>query len=197
VQPRPCSVWSTGLSGVHRTVSGAPGRLGANWPLSGFRRRRTAKIHRTVRCAPDCPVSQRSARANGRPRNMRGTRGEANGRKMSPDCPVCTGHVRCANCARSSNGRQRSEAPVMETNRAPDSVRCAPDCPVPPSTEGQDSLPDLLSTAPSCLGAIKGAPRRMEEIYKQPLSILDHPHSVFAHLFVTLSVSSSVLVRTL
>ena len=24
-------------------------------------RRRTAKIHRTVRCAPDCPVSQRSA----------------------------------------------------------------------------------------------------------------------------------------
>jgi hypothetical protein len=27
-------------------------------PLSGLRRRRTAKIHRTVRCAPDCPVSQ-------------------------------------------------------------------------------------------------------------------------------------------
>jgi hypothetical protein len=34
----------------------------------------------------------------------------------------------------------------------------------------------LLSTAPSCLGAIKGAPRHMEERYKQPLSILDHPH---------------------
>jgi hypothetical protein len=30
-------------------------------PLSGIRRRRSAKIHRTVRCAPDCPVSQRSA----------------------------------------------------------------------------------------------------------------------------------------
>jgi hypothetical protein len=30
-------------------------------PLSGNRRRRTAKIHRTVWCAPDCPVSQRSA----------------------------------------------------------------------------------------------------------------------------------------
>jgi hypothetical protein len=30
-------------------------------PFSGLRRRRTAKIHRTVRCAPDCPVSQRSA----------------------------------------------------------------------------------------------------------------------------------------
>jgi hypothetical protein len=52
---------STGLSG------GAPdsvrcARLArAKWPLSGIHRRRTAKIHRTVRCAPDCPVSQRSA----------------------------------------------------------------------------------------------------------------------------------------
>jgi hypothetical protein len=51
----------TGLSG------GAPdsvrcARLAlANWPLSGNRRRRTTKIHRTVRCAPDCPVSQQSA----------------------------------------------------------------------------------------------------------------------------------------
>jgi hypothetical protein len=52
---------STGLSG------GAPdsvrcARLArANWPLSGIHRRRTTIIHRTVRCAPDCPVSQRSA----------------------------------------------------------------------------------------------------------------------------------------
>jgi hypothetical protein len=60
-QPRLCSVWSTGLSG------GAPdsvrcARLAlANRLLSGFHRRRTAIIHRTVLCAPDCPVSQRSA----------------------------------------------------------------------------------------------------------------------------------------
>jgi hypothetical protein len=59
-QPRLCSVWDTGLSG------GAPdsvrcARLArANWPLSGIYRRRTAIIHWTVRCAPDCPVSQRS-----------------------------------------------------------------------------------------------------------------------------------------
>jgi hypothetical protein len=55
------SVWNTGLSG------GAPDSV---WcarlprpkrPFSGIHRRRTAKIHRTVRCAPDCPVSQRSA----------------------------------------------------------------------------------------------------------------------------------------
>ena len=101
------SVWGTGLSG------GAPDSVRCarlprpKWPLSGIRRRRTAKIHRTVRCAPDCPVSQRSARANGRPRNPRGARGRANGRKTAPDWPGCTGHVRCANSARSANGRLR------------------------------------------------------------------------------------------
>jgi hypothetical protein len=53
---------------VHRTVSGgAPdnvrcARLArAKWPLSGIHRRRTTIIHRTVRCAPDYPVSQQSA----------------------------------------------------------------------------------------------------------------------------------------
>ena len=101
------SVWGTGLSG------GAPDSVRcarlprAKWPLSGIRRRRTAKIHRTVRCAPDCPVSQRSTRANGRPRILRATRGQANGRKGAPDCPVCTGHVRCANGSKSANGRLR------------------------------------------------------------------------------------------
>jgi hypothetical protein len=117
------SVWGTGLSG------GAPdsvrcARLArANWPLSGIDRRHTAKIHRTVRCAPDCPVctglsgEPTVGRANGRPRNLRATRGRANGRKGAPDmsgaptdprsatvgcailgrrsgtgqCPVCTG----------------------------------------------------------------------------------------------------------
>ena len=55
------SVWGTGLSG------GAPDSVRCarlprpKTPLSGICRRRTAKIHRTVRCAPDCPVSQRSA----------------------------------------------------------------------------------------------------------------------------------------
>jgi hypothetical protein len=46
-----CSVWE------HRTVRLAR----AKWPLSGIHRRRTTIIHRTVRCAPDCPVSHQSA----------------------------------------------------------------------------------------------------------------------------------------
>jgi hypothetical protein len=54
---------------------------------------------------------------------------------------------------------------------------------VRPMTEGKISLPELLSTAPSCLGAIKGTPRRMEENIKHPLSIIDHSHFILAHLF--------------
>jgi hypothetical protein len=62
------------------------------------------------------------------------------------------------------------------------------------STEGKICFPGLLSTAPSCLGAIKGTPRRMEEYTKHTLSILDHSHSDFAHSFDILSDLSSVLV---
>jgi hypothetical protein len=73
----------------------------------------------------------------------------------------------------------------------------APDCPVRHPTEGKNCLPGLLSTAPSCLGAIKGTPRRMEENTKHTLSILGHSHSVFAHSIGILSDLSSVLVVNL
>jgi hypothetical protein len=59
----------------------------------------------------------------------------------------------------------------------------APDCPVRQATEGKISLPGMLATAPSCLGAIKGTPRRMEEDTKHSLSILDRSHFILAHLF--------------
>jgi hypothetical protein len=54
----------------------------------------------------------------------------------------------------------------------------------------------MLSTAPRCLGAIKGTPRRMEEHTKQPWSIVDHSHFILAHLFDIRSDLSFVLVRT-
>jgi hypothetical protein len=72
-----------------------------------------------------------------------------------------------------------------------------PDCPVRHPTEGKICLPGLLSTAPSCLGAIKGTPRRMKENTKHTLSTLDHSHSVLAHLIGILSDLSSVLVVNL
>ena len=160
------SVWGTGLSG------GAPDSVRCarlprpKRPLSGFSPATSAKIHRTVRCAPDCPVSQRSAGPTvGRAIGARHVAEPTVGRRhrtvrCAPDCPVCTG-------LSGAPDLQRSVAPVKERNRAPDSVRCAPDCPVRPTTEGKDGLPDLFSTAPSCLGAIKGTPRRMEETQKK------------------------------
>jgi hypothetical protein len=91
---------STGLSG------GAPdsvrcARLArAKWPLSGIRRRRTAIIHRTVRCAPDCPVSQRSAGP---------TVGRAiyAGHVAEPTARMGHRTVRCANGSLAANGRLR------------------------------------------------------------------------------------------
>jgi hypothetical protein len=60
----------------------------------------------------------------------------------------------------------------------------AQDCPVRQLTEGKNCLPGLLSTAPSCLGAIKGTPRRMEEYTKHPLSISKHQDFISAHLIL-------------
>ena len=148
-----------------------------NCPLSGICRRRTAKIHRTVRCAPDCPVSQRSAGPTvGRAIGARHVAEPTVGRKhrtvrCAPDCPV----------RQICSGRQRSAALVKERNRAPDSVRCAPDCPVRPTTEGKDSLLDLFSTAPSCPGAIKGTPRRVEENTKHSYNLSKHQDIDLAH----------------
>jgi hypothetical protein len=60
--------------------------------------------------------------------------------------------------------------------------------------EGKDGLPSLSPTAPSCLGAIKGTPRRMEESPKHSLSILRLPHSASAHLIDCVSDLSFVRV---
>jgi hypothetical protein len=125
----------------------------ANWSLSGIHRRRTTIIHRTVRCAPDYPVSQRSAGPTVGSAICAGHVAKPTARRGHRTCPV---RQRLSGC-------QRSAAPFKERNQALDSVRCAPDCPVRHATEGKDCLPRLLSTASSCLGAIKGTPRHMEE----------------------------------
>ena len=101
VQPRLSSVWHTGQSG------GAPDSVRcarlprAKWPLSGIHRRRTAKIHRTVRCAPDCPVSQRSAAESARD-TWPSQRSEG-GTGLSGVHRT----VRCANGSQICNGRLR------------------------------------------------------------------------------------------
>jgi hypothetical protein len=88
--------------------------------------------------------------------------------------------------------------PNLEGDQAPDRLQDlsggAPDCPVRHSTEGKDSLPCWPPTAPSCLGAIKGTPRRMEETPKHSLSILKHPDSTLAHSLCCVRDLSSIRV---
>jgi hypothetical protein len=123
-------------------------------------------------------------RANGRPRDPRETRGRANGRKGAPDCPVCTrlsGVHRTVSGAPMPPKRQRSASPNKEGDPHRTVSGGAPYCPVRQATEGKNCLPGMLSTAPSCLGAIKGTPMRMEENTKQPLSIVGHLHFTLAH----------------
>jgi hypothetical protein len=114
-------------------------------------------------------------RANGRPRNSCVTSGRANGQMGAPT-------VRCANGSKSSTVGCAN----LGKQSAPDTEQClsggAPDCPVRHPTEGKNCLPGLLSTAPSCLGAIKGTPRRMEENTKHSLIISKHQNFILAHL---------------
>jgi hypothetical protein len=100
-----------------------------------------------------------------------------------------------------ANGSKSSTVGCAKLGRlsAPDSEQGmsggAPDCPVRHPTEGKYCLPRMPPTAPSCLRAIKGTPRRMEETPKHTLSILNHSHSVLAHSIDFLSDLSSVLVE--
>jgi hypothetical protein len=128
-----------------------------NWPLLGIRPRRMTKIHRTVRWCTGLSGEPTVGHANGRPHNPRVTRGQANGLMGAPDSVRCaygseTSMVGCANLGRRS-------APDSEQGMSGG----APGCPVRHSTEGKYCLPRMPPTAPSCLGAIKGTPRRMEE----------------------------------
>jgi hypothetical protein len=76
---------------------------------------------------------------------------------------------------------QRSASPKKERNPHRAVSGGASNCPVRQATEGKNCLPGMLSTAPSCLGAIKGTPRRMEEYTKHSLSIPKHQDFNSAH----------------
>jgi hypothetical protein len=66
------------------------------------------------------------------------------------------------------------------------------DCPVHHPTEGKFGLPSWPPTAPSCLGAIKGTPRRMEENTKLTRNILRLPDFDSTHLILCVSDLSSI-----
>jgi hypothetical protein len=98
----------------------------------------------------------------------------------APDCPVCTGQCPVRQRLQSANGRLRQIRKEICTGLSGG----APDCPVRQATEGKNCLPGMHSTAPSCLGDIKGTPRRMEEYTKHSVSIPKHQDFDSAHLIL-------------
>jgi hypothetical protein len=168
----------------------------ANWPFSGIRRWRTTIIYRTVRWCTGL---------SGEPTAASATAAQSM-RDAWPQPTVGWGHrtVRCAPdsvwCANGYNSAMVGCA-ILGKRSAPNNEQWmsvgAPYCPVHHPTEGKNCLPRMPPTAASCLGAIKGTPRRMEEAPKHTLSILSLPHSISAHLIDFLSDLSSVLVVNL
>jgi hypothetical protein len=149
--------------------------------LSGSDQQRTAINNRTVWWCTGLSGEPTVGRTNGRPRNLRETRGRANGQKGASDCLV-------RQRLQDFNGRLRQNRKEIRIGQCPVVHRTvsggAPDCPVRQSTEGKICLPGMLSTAPSCLGAIKGTPRHMEEDTRHSLSIPKHQDSNSAHLIL-------------
>jgi hypothetical protein len=166
VQPNLYSVWHTELSGgapdsvrCARLNSGEHAALGRIW-------RRMAIIHRTVRWCTRLSGEPAAASATVG-RAIRGRRvARANGRQGAPNCPVCTGQCLVRQPPRICNGRLRQIRKEIHTEMLQWLSGGAPDCPVHHPTEGKDNLPCWPPTAPSFLGAIKGTPRRMEELQK-------------------------------
>jgi hypothetical protein len=126
-QPRLCSVWEhrtvrwcTGQCPVRQTGSGELAALGKNLTAYGYN-------------SPDCPVytglsgESTVGRANGRLRDLRETRGRANGREGAPDYSVCTGQCPVRQRLPGANGRLtgKERNPHRTVTGVHRTVRCA------------------------------------------------------------------------
>jgi hypothetical protein len=105
---------------VHRTVFGAPGWPTVNRLLSGKRQRCAAKIHRTVWWCTRLSGEPTALAANGRLRNLRATRVSL---QRSVGQTGLSGVHQTVSGAPMGPEEQRSDAPNMEGDRAPDSYR--------------------------------------------------------------------------
>jgi hypothetical protein len=147
-------------------VSGAQAGLTANSLLSGKSGGAATKIHRTIRSANGARVQWSATQSAG---------------DAWPAPTVGWSHrtVRCApDSVRCANGTKDPTVGIARKGRRSGTGQelfmsgGAPECPVHHPTKGKNCLPIGSSTAPSCLGAIKGTPRRMEKYTKHSLIIL-------------------------
>jgi hypothetical protein len=139
-------------------------------------------VHRTVSGAPGWPTVNRLLSGNYRGVRLKFT-GLSGG---APDSVRCANQPRGATVGCAQYGRRSRTGHEQWLSGG------APDSPVHHSTEGKISLPSWLPTAPSCLGAIKGTPRRMEQTTKLSRNILRLPDSVSTHLIRCVSDLSFV-----
>jgi hypothetical protein len=150
-----------------------------NRPLSGGVWRRTTIIHRTIRWCTGLSGEPTVGLGNGRPRDLRVTRGRANGQIGAPDCPVCTGHCPVRQRLQDCNGRLLH---LWKEIRHRTVFSGAPDCPVRHPTEGKICLPGLLPTAPRPLVPIKGTPRRLKQHRSAANKCRNHPNQFLLSL---------------
>jgi hypothetical protein len=141
-------------------------------------------VHRTVWWCTGLSGEPTSASATVG-RAIRGRRvARANSRQGAPDS------VRCANCHESATvvcariGRRSCTGHEQWLSGG------APDHPVRHPIEGNFGLPCWPPTAPSCLGAIKGTPWRMEELSKHTLSIPRLLVLTFTQSFIILEIGA-------
>jgi hypothetical protein len=159
----------------------------------GSKKKVLSAQHRTVWChSPDSPGCTRQSGARsvqlvalGFLTGYVGYR-SPNSPREAPDSPVlqpCNGYLPRRQAPTVTWRTGRSDAPQK---RKPGNqgimcrVLCSyyslsgapPDSLVHRRIEGKNYLPNGVPTAPSCLGSIKGTPRRMEQHTKPPLNIL-------------------------
>jgi hypothetical protein len=109
--------------------------------------------------------------------------------RCARDSVWCANGPRVATVGCARNGRRSRTGQLQGLSGG------APACPVHHPTEGKFGLPSWPPTAPSCLGAIEGTPRRMEESPKHSLSILRHSDSAPTHLLCCVRDLSSIRVE--
>jgi hypothetical protein len=179
---------------VHRTVRWCTGQCpvcqaGSRWT----RRSRDSTVAYDYN-SPDCSVSQRPpAPTVGRAIFARHVVAPTVGWahrivRCAPDSVRCANQPRGPTVGCAKIGRKSRTGQLQWLSGG------APDCPLHHPTEGKFGLPGWSSTAPSCLRAIKGTPRRMEEQPKHSLSILKHPDSTLAHSLYYVSDLGSIRV---
>jgi hypothetical protein len=196
---------------VVQAGSGEQAALGTSMAMYDYNSPDCPVVHRAVRRAVHRRTRRSRELINGVRLKFTGLSGEA------PDCPVsqrstgpmvgraiCVGHVAEPTARR----RHWTVSSVHQTvPGAPTALRLqwsaspnkegylyqtvsggAPDCLVRQSTEGKICLPGMFSMAPSCLGSIKGTPRRMEKNIKHTQSIPKHQDFDSTHLFLRDSI---------